>query len=110
MSISRPPTGTLTELVCVLIYRMREVDHTVSQAPSRPDSCQICLSSRVGLGGKESARDGKLELRAPWGWETHPSAAGGERLPCPASTIPTGGKKASAASESLPLPLMGSGL
>lgn len=89
---------TPTKPVCFLIYEMREVSHMVSEAPSCPDSCQICLSSKAGLGEDKTARDSELVLRAPRCWDTHPSAAGGERPPCPASTIPTGGKKASAAS------------
>lgn len=41
---------TPTKPVCFLIYEMREVSHMVSEAPSCPDSCQICLSSKAGRG------------------------------------------------------------
>lgn len=53
---------------------------------------------KAGLREKKTPRVNELVLRAPWGWDMHPSAAGGERLPCPALTTPAGGKKASAAS------------
>lgn len=45
--------------------------------------------SKVGLGGRKVTG-----MMSPQGLETHPSAAGGERPPCPVLTIPTGGKKA----------------
>ena len=47
-----------------------------------------------GGSGRQESYQGWLELKAPQGWETHPSSAGGERPPCPVLTIPTGGKKA----------------
>lgn len=82
---------------------------SVSEALPAAAGPPVCLH-RQAFG-----QSGRRRLMGPWGWETQPSAAGGERPPGPAWTVPGGGQRAGGreavrAGRSPPLPSLGDGL